>query len=1817
MAFALPVIISAGLSTAAAAFTGTLMLSSVTAYFLISSALGAAMYALSPRPAMAIKGYSIAGANGSAMDQQIIYGRTKVGGARVYDTTTATNNRFLHRILVFAGHEIESYDQIYLNDEIVTLDVNGNVTAPARYVGNVRIKRYFGTTVQTADPDLTSETSALTEATGKWTADHRLQGLAYLYIRFKYDEDAYPNGVPVVSAVIKGKKVFDPRTSLTAWSDNPALCARDYLTNTVYGMSIAGADINDTAFNAAANICDQITESEKRYTCNGSFATAAKPFDIMQSILSSMGGILWYSAGEWKVKAASYTSPVMSFTDNDLRSSISISPRHSRRDNFNTVKGTFAGTSSDWQVTDYPEVTDPVFVAEDGGKVQAMDLALPFTSSEFTAQRIARIALFRNRQQITVRASFSLKALGVEVGDNITITNSRMGWTNKPFEVINWSFGVADDGAVIINTVLRETSSAAFVGVNGQALTLDNTTLPDPFDISAPSNLAATNSTVLNTDGTSVTSIFVTWDAITTGFTGFYDFEWKLSTAATWNSVDVTDTQYQIIPAINGATYNIRVRAVNALGIRGPFATLNATGGADTTAPGVPTTFTANPGPERINLRWINPTAVDFSKVQIRRGTTNVFASSVQIAETTGTEFIDDGLGAVVTRFYWIRALDRTGNASAYAGPVSATTTTRVESGATLPSTGNYEGRLFYNETDGKLYRYHDGAWTAEVPTTDLTGTLGTAQFATTIRPVEVLGALPATGNFQGRTVFLTTDNKLYRHTGSPLDATGFTTATATTDLTGQVSQTQIADGAISVAKFASGIEPIEILSALPATGNFQGRTVFLTTDNKLYRHTGSPLDATGFTTAVPAVDVTGQLTGTQIADGAINTAKFASGIEPIEILSALPATGNFQGRMVFLTTDNKLYRHTGSPLTAAGFTVAVAGADIVANSITAGQIAAGAIGATQIAAGAIIASKIAVSDFTNIIPDSEVSDTGVWPAGSGNEFSLVNPSTSGFFSSGHISRPAGFTTIGERICVATRRFSVKAGQEYWWQYQVLRVGGTTMRSIAQLIWYNAAGTFIASNTLGSFAANTTAGIQTRNGAFIVPANAVSGAWRWNVLGDGTDCEVQFASPELRVRNGGELIVDGAITASKIAATTITGDKIAAGTITASNIATDTITAGQIAAGAISASEIAAGAVTTAKLAVGSINNTIHNSQFYGGLSGWNAGPVSGNTGVMSVRSNTTFTKPGGPVLQVYQPDAGTVGYVDVRTQRIGETGTTSFGWPVQEGTYWEASAYVSAHRCTATIRIEWRNITGTVLGYTNGSSNAADASSSTDPDLWPRLITRGLAPAGAAYATIHLRKLPTSSGADSFMMVYKPLLGETVQNATEAFDWVPGGYTLISGDTILTGSIQAGNIAASTITGDKIAGTTITAANIAADTITAGQIAAGAIGASEVAAGAITATKLAVADFTNTVPDNQLQEVAAWSNGTRYTIVNPTTVSPAPSKGELRYTGAFGIGNQVSDGPRFAVVGGQEYWYNYALARVGGTTYRAWGTLVFFDAAGVATGVALGSTTTDRTNGSPLYIEGSVTAPATAVEALWRWTVNTTVTDSAVRCWIPTIRVKNGGQLIVDGAITAAKIAANTITAAQIAADTITGGQIAAATITASEIAADTITAAQIAAGAITASEMAANSITAANGAIADLTVTTLKIGNNAVTVPVRSIATGDITCPWSGTVWTQVATATIVREGFPTRVELNIRLRSASSSIQTKMMVRLLRAGVVIKTFGGTIREDIDGSYYGFVTEDSNTGTGSTTYTIEIEADSADAIASERFLELLQLKR
>lgn len=390
---------------------------------------------------------------GPALPHALIYGRTRVGGPRFYQAVSGASNEYLHMCFAMAGHEIDGYEKIYLGEDEVTLDASGNVTWPAKYFNKVRIKQYFGTATQTADPDLVAEVP-------EWKNTAKGQGIAYLYVRFM-GRSNFPDGPPIVTALVRGRKVFDPRTGTTAHSSNPALCIRDYLTSS-FGLGAPVARIDDTAVAVAANICDEVVGTQKRYACDGVVTMDAAPEVILKALVSSMAGILPYAQGKWSPLAAAYRTPVLDLGEDDLRGAENVVTRIAQRDRFNTVRGTYSGPLTNYQDADYTAVTDAAALADDGGVELVHDLPLPFTRGDLIAQRVATVALRRHRRETSIEAPFGLRALTAGIGDTVRLTLPDYGWQNKEFEVIDWNFSVTEEGDMVFPLTLREIDAGVF-----------------------------------------------------------------------------------------------------------------------------------------------------------------------------------------------------------------------------------------------------------------------------------------------------------------------------------------------------------------------------------------------------------------------------------------------------------------------------------------------------------------------------------------------------------------------------------------------------------------------------------------------------------------------------------------------------------------------------------------------------------------------------------------------------------------------------------------------------------------------------------------------------------------------------------------------------------------------------------------------------------------------------------------------------------------------------------------------------------------------------------------------------------------------------------------------------------------------------------------------------------------------------------------------------------------------------------------------------------------------------------------------------------
>jgi len=659
--------------------------------------------------------------------RSIIYGRSRVSGTLVYISTTGTKNEFLNIVVTLAGHEVESIDEIYFNDELVPLTGTNNFPDPGSlYDGVALINKKRGVPGDAADADLELATAGLTD--GKWTANHKLSGIAYLYVRLTWDAEKFPSGIPNISAVIRGKQVFDPRTSTTAYSANAALCLRDYLTDSTLGMGMSAAEIDDTAFTVAANICDEQVEikpitvpatNENRYEANGVIVTSASPDENIGKLLSAMGGLIAYTGGRIVPYASAYRIPTVTLDEKHFVGPLNVQTRTSARDRVNSVKGVYVSETNNWQVTDFPTISSATYVTADNNTVFFRDVVLPFTTSPSCAQRLAVLELRRAREEITFTARFRLEAMQVRAGDTVMISNAKLGWSSKVFEVMEWNF--ASDGnppQIYVDMTLRETASSVYSWTVADEIAVEdspNTTLPNPFTLSAPTNLTLTadgTTQQIQADGTALPRIQVSWTAPTEGFIqsgGTVGIEYKESTSTsylTWGTVPGDQTTDFISSDVKiGLTYNVRIYGESYFKVSTSYLVATVNVQKDTIAPATPTGLVATVGTGRaVGLDWNDNTEPDFSEYGIHRSTDAV--NYGKIAEVRASAFVDVDVNLGTTYYYKLNAFDHLENVSAFTSVVTAVPTFigsgSVDSTApATPSAPTFVSESTYLASDG------------------------------------------------------------------------------------------------------------------------------------------------------------------------------------------------------------------------------------------------------------------------------------------------------------------------------------------------------------------------------------------------------------------------------------------------------------------------------------------------------------------------------------------------------------------------------------------------------------------------------------------------------------------------------------------------------------------------------------------------------------------------------------------------------------------------------------------------------------------------------------------------------------------------------------------------------------------------------------------------------------------------------------------------------------------------------------------------------------------------------------------------------------
>lgn len=643
--------------------------------------LSAAASALTPKPKSqtAIDQGRTTSARQPVSPRELVYGHTVKGGTVVFlhaannpGFGTSGNLQDLHLVIVLASHQVENIGSLYFNGEIAT-DQFGN--AIGRYAGRVEVHKALGGEQQPAFARL------IEMLPDYWTAAHRLQGCAAIYVRLVYDASTFPQGLPNITADIYGKNdILDPRSGLRSYSTNAALCLADYMSLPRFGINAQiGADdgINSAALIASANVCDEFVPipgggTERRYTCNGVVYLSQTPQEIIEAMLTACGGIAGWQAGQWHIHAAAYRPPVLTLTDDDVaEGGLQMLTRLSMAENCNGVRGVFVSPENDWQQDDFPNYRSAVYVAEDGGEESWRDIVLPFTTSAATAQRLAKIELERTRRQMTLQLSGKMKAWQATVGDTVLFTYARWGQSAKPFEVTSVRLEIAEsEGGPRANVTLtlRETSPLVYDALASEFAiyaAAPRTNLPQAFDIAPPGTPTATESLYETRDGGGVKArVDLTWTAAPSAFVADYEVQSRLTGGAWAFQGRTPATTFEILDIAPGL-WEFRVKAISHTGVSSEWATTTRIIYALGLPPAAIAGLTAQISNGLVLLSWAQSGDLDVRSggwIEVRHST----SGAPTIAETRSLGAVPGAATQMIVPqlagTYFVRAVDVMGN---------------------------------------------------------------------------------------------------------------------------------------------------------------------------------------------------------------------------------------------------------------------------------------------------------------------------------------------------------------------------------------------------------------------------------------------------------------------------------------------------------------------------------------------------------------------------------------------------------------------------------------------------------------------------------------------------------------------------------------------------------------------------------------------------------------------------------------------------------------------------------------------------------------------------------------------------------------------------------------------------------------------------------------------------------------------------------------------------------------------------------------------------------------------------------------------------
>jgi len=386
---------------------------------------------------------------------------------------------------LWCAGEVEEIESIWTGDDL------WRSTASSSYHTN-----YVGTTGQGVDPKLASWVSGYADT---------MAGLCYTAMGFPYST---PVKLSSLRAIIKAKKVYDPRITSTAYSDNFALMFRD--------LAVAqGLTVDETNISTAADFQDEDLDAgaqTHRRRWGGLLFDKQQTVDKQLQLLAEHAGCFYVrEAGVAKLIPDAPASSIATFSDapgtaNIVQGSVKLAKRSLDNLPNHSIVEYLSPAAWPWR-TGYAETPLPP------GEIRSTNFRMRGFQSYSVAYRHAIERQNRyNLTDLSIQFETFDEALAVEIGDVITVTHN-VGLTAKLFRATSVK-AAKFTGSWIIQA--DEYDPAVYSDSIQTEPTWPDLNLPDPDPVPMPSDPELTFEYRLNPSGAIEMWVLIDWLPLTT-----------------------------------------------------------------------------------------------------------------------------------------------------------------------------------------------------------------------------------------------------------------------------------------------------------------------------------------------------------------------------------------------------------------------------------------------------------------------------------------------------------------------------------------------------------------------------------------------------------------------------------------------------------------------------------------------------------------------------------------------------------------------------------------------------------------------------------------------------------------------------------------------------------------------------------------------------------------------------------------------------------------------------------------------------------------------------------------------------------------------------------------------------------------------------------------------------------------------------------------------------------------------------------------------------------------------------------------------------